>query len=633
MCDKGDVVGRALQVPHQIDGNVGILRLALPLVEPFDMGGNEVTARPVDLVLEGVHFFKLGKVAEEEGGEGHHIQPFEAVVHALQHVEEILREDQPVAHIVLRIFGDVVGKLADTHDVVEHIVQRRYGALLLHHQRRGGQFDEIGYRGAVHLREHGVFAVHFRFYRYVLRKKGLKSGVHGVHGERESLARFLIEVPQSDRGGTQQAFVEVGKERRFGGLLFSLFLADEVLCDPHESLDEGQEQQRVDDVEQRVEGCDLQGAAKPRFPEHGDVRGENRGEHGIVEPPPADENDHEEDRAEEVEEKVDQGRPFCVRRSPKRGDERRDAGADVGADDDVERRIPAPADHDAERGHRDDDGVHRRRRLHERRNGNADEKEQEGIFDGGENSLYGIEFFRAAFKGQRPRHEFKPHKDKAERRNDVADRLRPLVLGEHGEKYAYRRKREEEHRDVRPRQGDDPGVQRGADIRAHDDGGRLEEGHDARIDKADHHDRRKGGTLAEDRHCRADPHPRKTALGRLVEHFLQLAVGDLRHVLGEDTHPHQKGADAAEDLHDDFYNGPCVHIFRSLSFAIKTARPCAKTTYTIIQNVPVLVHRIQYIEINKLNIGAVGADGSPLAPEKRADFVILIFVKIKCFYN
>ena len=217
------------------------------------------------------------------------------------------------------------------------------------------------------------------------------------------------------------------------------------------------------------------------------------------------------------------------------------------------------SDHKSRSDHRKDDGVDRRRRLNERRDRNADEHEQNGIFDRTQYGRYGIVFRAFLLERQRAGHKFQPHKNQAERGDDMPDGDDLFVLGKHGHEHADGGKTEKYDGEIGTSERDNPRIQRRADVRAHDDRRRLKERHDTGIDEAHDHDRRESGTLAEHGDRRADAHSGNTALRRFVEHLLKFSVRQLGHVLREQFHAHEERPHAAQDLQDYLNDFPRAH--------------------------------------------------------------------------
>ena len=115
-------------------------------------------------------------------------------------------------------------------------------------------------------------------------------------------------------------------------------------------------------------------------------------------------------------------------------------------------------------------------------------------------------------------------KDEPQPREHDADGLDLFVFGEHIHKHADAGEHCDERDKVESLQRGDLGGDGGADICAHDDGGRLIQSHDARIDKAYDHDGRGGRTLNDGGGDGADADAREFAFGSFIEPAAHAAV-------------------------------------------------------------------------------------------------------------
>ena len=268
---------------------------------------------------------------------------------------------------------------------------------------------------------------------------------------------------------------------------------------------------------------------------------------GGTRPLPAEQEEGEDDCAEAVEQEMDDRGAAGVFGRADGGKERRDAGADVGADDDEVHAVARAADDDPARSEHDDDARDRRGGLDERRDDRADDDEKDGILDRFE---YGSDRIFDEVVPHRLGHIRKSDKDEPEPRKNGADGLDVVLLAQHHHERADDRQKEEELGNVDRTERGDPCRDRGADVGAHDDGGRLKERHDARVDEADDHDGRCGRALDDRRDGRADAHARNTVIRRLVEQIFEASVRKTGHTLGHDLHPDEEAPHAAEHLQD-----------------------------------------------------------------------------------
>ena len=83
----------------------------------------------------------------------------------------------------------------------------------------------------------------------------------------------------------------------------------------------------------------------------------------------------------------------------------------------------------------------------------------------------------------------------------------------------------EEARQLAYVQGDEQAGDGGTDVGAHDDPDRLIEGHHARVDKANHHDRGSGGRLNNSGDGRAYQHAQKAVGSQSLQNHFHTAAG------------------------------------------------------------------------------------------------------------
>ena len=155
-------------------------------------------------------------------------------------------------------------------------------------------------------------------------------------------------------------------------LLFALRLADELCGDLDEHVCKGQKDAGADHVEEGVEEGDLQpGVAR-----------EPLAQRRVQKARPAEQEDREDDRAEHVEHQVDERGALGVGLGADGGEQRRDAGADVGAEHEEEHAaVGRVADDHARPHHLHDEGGDRRGRLHDARDDDARQQQDEAVVD------------------------------------------------------------------------------------------------------------------------------------------------------------------------------------------------------------------------------------------------------------
>ena len=145
-------------------------------------------------------------------------------------------------------------------------------------------------------------------------------------------------------------------------------------------------------------------------------------------------------------------------------------------------------------------------------------------------------------------HDREPYKDEPESGEDIAHNFYALILGEHGHEHAHNGQNEKERRNVEAAERGDPCRDGGPDIGAHDDGGRLEERHDPRVDKTDDHDGGRRRALNDDGRRRADPDARDPVVRRLVEHRAELSVRQTGHAVRHHFHADEERAQPSQQL-------------------------------------------------------------------------------------
>ena len=296
-----------------------------------------------------------------------------------------------------------------------------------------------------------------------------------------------------------------------------------------------------------MEECDLELIVRARRRLGEDLCENGIGE-GHAEGLPAQQEHREDDRTETVEQQVNDRGAAGVGICADGRKQRRDAGADVGADDDVIHAVARAADEHAARRKHDDDTRDRRRGLHDPRGDNADEKEQERVVDDGERVFDRVHDLGMQIGVHRAGHDRKSHENKAKPREDIADDFHAFALAEHRHEHADDGQNEQERRNIETAERGDPRRDGRADVRAHDDGGRLKERHDSGVDETDDHDGRGGRALNDDGGGSADADARNTVVRRLVEHRAEFSVRQAGHALRHHLHTDEECAETAQKL-------------------------------------------------------------------------------------
>ena len=204
---------------------------------------------------------------------------------------------------------------------------------------------------------------------------------------------------------------------------------------------------------------------------------------------------HEQNGTDQVEVQVNQGCAARVLARADGGQQRRHTGTDVLAHDDRQRRTILHSARHAQRLQNTD-----------RRGGGLDHSCQQETRDHaqdriGEHQQNVREFRHVGQRLNRRAHHVHAVHQHGEADQDLADVVLLLALGEHDEGHAAKRHDGREGRGLEQLnkevaalnacQRQNPAGDRGTDIRTHNHAGRLRQLHDAGVDEANDHDRRR----------------------------------------------------------------------------------------------------------------------------------------------
>ena len=403
--------------------------------------------------------------------------------HFVQLFERVGGEGRVLPGKHIGIFADVFGIVADAFEIGDRAVVAAELAFAVSGQGVGGQLDVVGGQ----LFEQKVEVVFaraelFAFFEFAVADRADRPVQVLLRDLRHQLYLFA-HLRKRDGRRSEQSFVDVrelvGDDAVFVRLL--LFVADDKLGQPRQILDESNQQDGRRHVEYRME--------------HRDLRldlGERRGE-PLVDGK-TQRKDEEHDGAEHVEHEVDHRRALAVGRRADGSEHRGHAGADVDAECEENRALEVDQ---ADARHRDQDACSRRRTLNDRGDHKPDEQQEEGVAHRRDRVA---DRLGVAETLHRRAHHFEPDEDHTDAAHQLPRTDDLVVLGKHHHERAHARQRAEECGDRQELKRDDLRGDRGADVRAHNDRGRLAKGHNARVDKADHHDRRRRRALDDRRH-------------------------------------------------------------------------------------------------------------------------------------
>ena len=535
MRDIGQMVCGTLQIPNKIDKYACALRLTFALVQALDVLIDKLAAIVVDLVLDRIHFLKLGKVALGECRKTSRIQLFDLLKHLLRHADELCGKDKSVIFVVIGILGDIVGKLSDTHDIIEHIVHVGDGLFILHNERGCRELDQIFNRCAVGARKLVISILNILLNGSIFLDKRLKSLGERAHGISQHLARFLIKMCERNARLTHETLVEIPEKPLRRVLIRRLLFSHEQIGKLDKPLCKGKENTGTSDVEKRMEKCNLElivGTCRRR---REDLIKNGLGERH-PEGLPAEQEHRKKNRAQTVKQQVNNGSAARIGIGADGRNHSRNAGPDVGTDNDVIDAVPRAADEHTAHCKHDNNTCDRRGRLNNSRCHNSDQKKQERIFDDRERIADDFHDLGMQLRIHGIGHDAKSDKDKAQSRKDITDDFHFLRLGEHRHEHTDDCEHQKKSRDVKGTEGSDPRRDGRTDVGTHDDGGRLKECHDPRIHKADDHDRRRRRALNDHRDGGADADARNAVVCRLVEHALKPAVRKAGHAVRHHIH-------------------------------------------------------------------------------------------------
>ena len=377
---------------------------------------------------------------------------------------------------------------------------------------------------------------------------------HGDVGHVHDLLLHLLD--RKGRSG-EHVLIDIVEPFGVGLLLFyhSDVLRNDALDEFDEFLRERKEQEDRHTVEERVEHGEL-GLRCIR-----EQRAEDGAEVHIAARDHTEQqaDDQEDDDTARVEEQVDEGRAFRVRTGGHAGDDGDNAGTDVGTHRQVNALIEG---NESDEEHGDGNGGHDRRALDDRRQDGTDQDQQQRVLDRRKERLDRVEF-REALHGVA--HHGKTDEQHTETGEDAADFLKDIFLRKGHDERADTRHRREQHR-RRDRiasehtEGNDLTGDGRTDVGTEDDGGRLDQRHDAGIDETDDHDG--GGTGALDgcggNGTDADAEP--FTFGYFCKHRPKLATADGLQVGAHHGAGDQEDTDAGEQGQDRARNKGSTHL-------------------------------------------------------------------------
>ena len=314
-------------------------------------------------------------------------------------------------------------------------------------------------------------------------------------------------------------------------------------CELDQQTGKRQEQQGAGHVEQRVEVRDA--ALVDRiFPE----READRVLHSV-------DRDQKRDRTDEVEVEVHHRGAARVLRAAERGQERGDTGTDILTEDD---RDSGRIGDRARRGQRLQDTDRRRGRLDDRGDARADHNAEHRV---GDRCKQIGKLRQIRERRDRALHDRHADEQDAEAGENVRDVARAALFREHhndnayqnddvGEIFRLEQIHEQVARAVAAAQTQDLRGDGRTDIRAQDNADRLLERHDACVNKADHHDRRRRRGLNDHRHDHAHDKSGKDVARHFFQSFFQLGTGSALQSLSHCCHAVDEQRKTADHLYD-----------------------------------------------------------------------------------
>ena len=370
----------------------------------------------------------------------------------------------------------------------------------------------------------------------------LLDAVHSADDLESLLAAFAEEshllacLQERELGGAENTCGDELQASHFLLLVLRQHEADETLY----LLDEADEEQRVEDVESRVEGGEAEEVVAAGVHEVSDYPGDGIAE-GI------EEYEDDED-AEDIEEHVGQGGAACLRVGGERGHECRDRRTDVLSHGEGGSLLEAEAGNLHVEEH-EGDGHRGGRGLHEHRDECADDDEE----DDGEESASLDVCQHIGYEGAdvqafgRTLQERQTHEEEAESEDKFSDAL-PLVVATENQRNANGEQWEGKggniHFEAYCR--DDPGRDGGTDVGTHDDANGLREVHQSGIDEADDHHSGCARRLDEccDEDSGDDAH--EAVLGHCGEDGAQAVAGKFFQTFGHDFHTVKEESERAQ---------------------------------------------------------------------------------------
>ena len=360
-----------------------------------------------------------------------------------------------------------------------------------------------------------------------------------VAGERLAVAEHPLDFKARTLDADDRVVVHEGVEpgRRSAFFRFRFVVRNDPRQKRRRDADERKENDRVRNVEEGVRQRDLRVDVQiPTFAERVYRRKQNRVE-----------NRQRPANADTVEERVEVRDPPGVRRRADRRQERRDRRADIFAQHERGRRREVDR---AERRQRHREPDRRRRRLNEHRRNAADHNA-----------------FERAPKIRRFErlHKLRERRDVRKRSQRGAHRLQAEENQPDSERagrevanlLVFRQKINEtgdadERQTVRAEvQRQKPTGRRRPDVRPHHAPDRLRERHQAAVDEAENHHRRRGTRLNENRRHKADADREETVVREHRNDAAKARAGDRLQTVRHPLHPDEEEAETAQHRRED----------------------------------------------------------------------------------
>ena len=547
------MVGDALVIRQKIVQHKAVFDRADTGLQTRDVAGLDLAHQAVHDLLQRLDFAGGVGVALLERIH----RAVDDVLHGgLQHGQVIQRffaEFDVLVADLLRRFDNVHGVVGDALKVADGVQQRVDGAVILHGQMLGAQFDKVG-------AQHVLIVVNGVLLADDLVGDGVIPGAGGGHGLQERGAADLGHIAAGQHGAahghgrrSQQTLVQQG--------VLLLFVGRGVGHGQNGQLFQQAVERQQNSCRYYVKNCVYDGDAEGV----GRLVEEGKTDQRVQPVEPA----QEEDRADNVKIEMDEGGALCVLVCTRRGDQRRDGGADVLAHDDghgsgVGDRAGAG------QGLQDTDG--RRRGLQNSRQHRARNDAEDRVFEAEE------QIHEPRLVGQRGHgmgHRVHAGHQNREAQQDFTDAAL-AVLADHIQPDA------DEAEDRAPRgrvhhfceeavalqagQREQPAGDSRTDVCAHNDADGLMQLHQAGVDEADSHNG--GGTagLNDGSDGHAEQQTADGAAGHGGQNALQLTAGGLFQSFPHQVHAIQKHGNAAHQGEHIKNGHPVLHIHSLIEF-------------------------------------------------------------------